>query len=722
MAIIRERFDLALERLKAADWEQFEHLASTFLASEYNQLRTMAAPSGDGGRDSELFSEIDNQVIAFQYSVTEDWSGKIRRAVKRLADTFPNTKVIVYLTNQIVGAQADALRRELRREGYSIDILDRPWFLERANTTHSRESAAEALATRFVDPLISKPDLDKDLVAYSSSEDSKTALLFLEMQIQDSNRSYGLTKSSYNALTLAALRGSDTTNRLGRQEVYKRVEAFLPSHPSQQIRARVDAALVRLKDAVRHRTDRDEFHLNDKERDRVSGLLARISKLKTDFEIELKEALATFDETAASDCSKFLQSARVIIETYFLRKGEDFAQAALISAPHKFDEITLKAVVLSEAKNGFGIKVGNPVQTMLNVLQSVLNSPGEGTASYLGLLLKSYTLFAFLAATPDVQRATKDMFGGGEIWLDASVILPLLAEASAPAADRPFTEMFKQAKAANLKLYVTDGILEEVERHINRCKVFIRTPNWNGSVPYLYFSYVQFGGRPDKFGGWAERFIGDVDPIQDLADYLRINHRIYVGSADAHPNVPENLARAIRAAWQSIHEARRENLDGNLIQAFRLAAHDAENYLHILSSRIGEKGRAPLGYSDWWLTLDRRARDIWDMIPLELRPRVNVGPIMSIDYLIRYLAFGPNREKVDLTGGSLARVYTDVLFEPASPELLHVMERIREENKDLPENIVQRRIRDKLNVERSRMGEMDSVGIDGAADALRKIY
>lgn len=722
MSIPRARFDLALERIRAGDWEQFEHLASAFLTEDYPKLRTMASASGDGGRDSVLFSEEDDQTVAFQYSVTDDWTTKIRKTTVRLETEFPKINTLIYVTNQAVGAKADGLRARYRKKGWFLDIFDRSWFLDRADTTSGREAAADALAVKFVDPLLSTRQIDEELVTTQTSEDSRTALLFIEMQIQDSSRAYGLTKSSYDALTLAALRDTDTANRLSRDAIVDKVQTFLPSHPLGQVKARVNSALIRLKNAVRHRKDNDEFHLLDEERVRVSGSMARIKKLKDDLDCDIMAALAKIADVDVTDEALMLRSCRLALETYFLRKGEDFARSAIVSKVHPLDQTTVRSVIVSLSSKSFGITAKNTNQVIADVLETILMNPASGTAAYLSMLLESYTLFAFLAATPDVQRATQKMFGSGEIWIDTSVLLPLLAEAAAPPSYRPFTEMFKQAKLAGLKLYVSEGVLEEVERHVNLCNTFVRASSWTGITPYLISAFIMYGGSKAKFGSWSEQFLGSSEPIQDLADYVKASHKILVESASTHPNVSPELADAVRDAWQTVHSNRRENSDGLSMQAFRLAAHDTESYLHVLSSRIGQKGRAPLGYSDWWLTLDRSARNIMDMIPDNLRPQVNVGPVMSLDYLVRYLAFGPNRDKVDLTGGALSKIYADVLLEPVPADLLDLVASIRAENEGLTENIVQRRIRDKLNAERSRSGDMDSAGMGALSDVVNNAY
>jgi hypothetical protein len=84
MEISQDRLELALKNLKPSDWERFERLASTFLASEWPRIRTMASPSGDGGRDSELYSPEGSANVVVQYSVQADWVAKARGTVKRL--------------------------------------------------------------------------------------------------------------------------------------------------------------------------------------------------------------------------------------------------------------------------------------------------------------------------------------------------------------------------------------------------------------------------------------------------------------------------------------------------------------------------------------------------------------------------------------------------------------------------------------------------------------
>lgn len=118
------RFRLALEKLAPAQWERFERFASQFLASELPDLRTVASASGDAGRDAELFSPLGDPTQVLQYSVTQNWRQKIRGTAKRISETLPSTQVLIYVTNQTIGADADDLKKELRQKWQFILTLE----------------------------------------------------------------------------------------------------------------------------------------------------------------------------------------------------------------------------------------------------------------------------------------------------------------------------------------------------------------------------------------------------------------------------------------------------------------------------------------------------------------------------------------------------------------------------------------------------------------------
>src|SRR3989344_8644689 len=174
----RERLELALELLRPAQWERFEQFASEFLTSDFPDLKTVASLSGDGGRDAQLYSPNSDPSVGFQYSVAEDWTGKIKKTVKRLSESLPSARMLIYVTNQVIGAQADQLARELRENNQKfLEIRDRSWFLDRYRGDVHRESVAEALAQDVVDSYLSTNRVIDNKATALTSIELRAALL-----------------------------------------------------------------------------------------------------------------------------------------------------------------------------------------------------------------------------------------------------------------------------------------------------------------------------------------------------------------------------------------------------------------------------------------------------------------------------------------------------------------------------------------------------------------
>ena len=201
--INRNLFQLALDQLKGSQWEDFQDLAIAFLVPEYPELRTMAHPSGDGGRDGELFESDGESITKFEYSVRQDWRKKILEVTNRLSKTNPSAKFLVYLTNQNIAAKADELKGQLRKSGLSLDVRDRSWFLERANTDTERQHAAEQLIERIALPYLSEERVIGKSSSPLSSGEARAALLYLGLQWQDDITQKGLL--SYLSMPWCAL-------------------------------------------------------------------------------------------------------------------------------------------------------------------------------------------------------------------------------------------------------------------------------------------------------------------------------------------------------------------------------------------------------------------------------------------------------------------------------------------------------------------------------------
>lgn len=495
-----KRFELALDRLQSSDWAPLERIASVFLAAEFDNLRTVASASGDGGRDSELFSPLDEPKVVAQYSVAQDWQAKINATVRRLKETFPDILILIYVTNQQIGADADKLKKTLRtKHGISLDVRDKNWFCERVNDSLARQVAAEELACAFVDPYLSSYGVTHSVSTELNSPEAIAALTFLGLQWQDDAREKGLTKLAFEALVRSALVGTDTEHRITKDELCARIEKVLPRHEPAELRVYVDSAIRRLGKGAVKCWPGEEYCLAHDEVLRFNEFRAANALVETELVKSISliaEILLTARNITLDHRTELTQRLRTVTETVLLERSQSFAMAVQTGSLAALADTDFNTTIIKEVSESSLPKL--PKVDWLAVFQlgirEILLSEDLSIQSYLRSLADSYTLMAFLQQTPDVQRAVEKMFSHGTLWLDTTVLLPLIADTlvSEPGSRGRFTRMIDTALEVGLKLFVTPGVIEEIERHMNRALTCSRMPysQWQGAIPYLFERYI----------------------------------------------------------------------------------------------------------------------------------------------------------------------------------------------------------------------------------------
>lgn len=689
-----------------------------------------------GGRDAELFSPSPEPTVVIQYSVSEDWRKKINATVRRLKETIPGALVLVYMSSWPIGADADSLKKNLRKNhGLSLDIRDRSWFLDRVSQSMAKQTAAEELARIIVDPYLSVAGVGPHVQAELSTPEAIAAVTFLGLQWQDETRDKGLTKLTFEALVRAALVDTSSENLVSRNIVHERVQQMLHGHPSQQVITLVDSALARLaKRIVKHWQKEDEFCLSHDE-------IQRLNQFRTESALAEGHLLSAIKKI----CTEYLQQQsisqlhepevtrvlRLCADAVLFERSQAFALAAQTGTIETLADADFTSTILSEVGRAALPKVPGAdwVAVLRNGVRVMLMSEDPSIQSHLRSLADSYTLLAFLRQTPDVQKAVEKMFSHGMLWLDATVALPLIADTLVLDDGKKgrFSRMIDAAREAGLKLYVTPGIVEEIERHMNRALVCSRTPNgqWEGSIPYLLERYVGAGRSLASFSQWLTNFRGESRPLQDLEEYLRSEFDIVLRSLDSeHASSPEELRSALQKLWYDRYQRRRARYGTPLdeMAVTSLVRHDIECYAGIVQMRTKERS-SPFGYSAWWLTVDKHAFDLKSKLRQIMSVPPPDSPVMSADFLVNYLAFGPVRRNVRKSVEShlpLLMVMQDA--SRLSPELLSEAENLRDELKDLPERVIRRQVRDHLDRARSRIGPIASLGMgdtDDVEDALQ---
>ena len=724
-----ERFRFALVNLTSGDWERFEKLAATFIASEYPVLRTTASSSGDQGRDGQLFSPRDTPTIMLQYSVTIDWESKIRATARRVKESFSKAQVLVYVTNQKIGSRSDKVKQEVFQEqSIFLDVRDINWFLERLNRDGQTQGAAEELIIAIADPILSSESVFEGKSNALSNIEAKAALVFLELQRADDSREKGLTKLSYDALVTCALRSTSSTARMTRQAVLDWVTSIVPNQQPESVIRHTNSALGRLsKRTIKHWQKYDEFCLSFEESTRVKNRLAEIDASDSD----LMDALSNLvrrrvpDISSDEDLRRISIRVRRLLEVFLLERGEEFVSAVVSSSYRSVGIQELRAVVLNDINTEPLMRIEQlcgSVDFLESIVSEILASPEVVIQEHLRSLADSYTLLAFMKETPDVQSAVQKMFENGQIWMDTSLVLPLFAETLSTDGDGVFTLVTKAAIQAGVRVHVTSGVIEEIVAHMNLCLTFSRSvgQQWDGPVPFLAGRYLETGSSVYGFSSWLETFRGSIRPEDDISEYLREFFSIRrTDLQDLVDGSEERLRYAVQEIWESIHEKRRQQKGGrqDANTASRLAKHDIENYLGVLERRKTERSSG-VGFQSWWMVLDRAAFRVERLLRNDHNIPIGVTPLMTPDFLLNYITIGPIRNRVPKETAKMLPTAMDFrLFNQVPSDILSVATSIRERNTGLPEHVIRRKVRDGLDEAKSRQNR----ALDASSDRLDEL-
>ncbi len=728
--MLPDRLRFALEQLRPNQWERFEEFASAYLVVDYPSLRTVAG-NGDRGRDAELIQVPDDPQVRIQYSVEADWKGKVTRTAKQIAVEFPGTQQLVYATNQKIGPAGDDVKAKIRRnQNLFVDFCDSRYSVERCELDPGRAAAADGLVNDIAMPILADRQLVERNAPALSSAENRAACVHLALEYSDAVREKGLTKLCFEALVKSVLRDTDPGHRLSREEIHQHVSSLVGGDGSRE-RSDIltDAAIGRLeRHAITRWAKDDEFCLTRTERERVQQQLEAVQLSES----ELLEAIAwqtartyeAFGLLVPSTILDQAQCVRAAVETVLFRQGEIFAAAVTTGSVVRAREPDIEAAV-RDAMISAPIQPDDGRGTTARIFEAtthiVLTEPAEPVQEFFRSFADAYTLFAFLRQTPDVQSAIVKLYSIGEIWLDSTVSLPLLAETLLPdASRRRFTNMFAAARECGLSLHVTPGVVEEIEAHTWRCIQYSRQyAGWRTREPFLAKTFVLSGQDVRELPGWLERFRGNVRPEEDVAQYLDEVHGIKVrsleGEADA---MPAEMRGIVQEVWHESHERRQDKID--VAARARLVAHDVENYLGVVGRRRDE-GHSAYGHRSWWLTLDHAAYSV----PGQLRERYGRdapdSPVITPDFMVAYLAVGPLRAK--LKKESEARLPLSVADlgpgEAVPRELIEAAENLRQEMHGKDDRIVRRQVRDSLDLLRRRRGTYAQGGLEQIQEELQ---
>jgi hypothetical protein len=696
------RLEFALDNLSSSDWRAFEKFASQFLVSEFPTLRTTASASGDKGRDGEVFRLDDVPRTVFQYSVTADWTAKIKDTVSKIRANFPSVSRLIYCTNQEIGARVDQLREEYWKEfKLQIDLRDRNWFVEREGESPARGVASDELCKLIVDPILQKKNLVNHITTPISHAESKVALLQLVLNDRDRRSDQSITKTSFETLVQAAVIGTSSESTLTKNEICETVAQMLPSADSRQVRRLASSALERLSrknGPIKHLRKEKRFHLSYESGTEWQAGAAEFLLEQEELDRDLAAALYGVDGALDDDTAALMGEAKKLrtgLERLLLQRGETFASSVI---EERVADVSTREIAERLAALELAMRVTS--EQAANAILTVLGSPSDRTRRYLERVLNAYTLMAFLQQTPDVQKVLSRMFDGAEIWLDTSAVLPLIGELALDEDEpRPFTALLRAARESGLHLYVTRGVIDEIDHHLDNCLKYLALgSDWRGRVPYVFSAFI-YSGQPDaEFSEWIADFKGSHRPELDIEESLTsmfgIERRDLKEFSDA---ADVALRGAVQNHWFEAHSKRRKERTVALGVIDKLVAHDVENVVGVIEHRRRSKA-SPLGYSAWWLTLDSTAFKLQSWLKDQLGSDAPHSPVISPDYFSQMLRFGPLRRDAATQNVSTLPVSVEIRrFENAPKELLKIAREARDRYSEYGERRIRREVRDALD-------------------------
>lgn len=732
----QERFRMALRLIDGPQWRRFETLSTVFLADEFPSFRPYASEAGDGGVDAMLFAASDDETTTLQFSVRKDWAAKIRETCKRVSATTPTAKVLIFVSNQDIGPEASALRGEVRAVyGIFLDIRDREWFVANRGRSSAVEAESEEFCRVIADPYLADESAIERHGRALEDLEAKAAFVYLGLQWEDDTRDKGLTKLCFDALVRAALRDTTSESRLPRSEVKRLVAKLLPAHNVEVLNAQVDAALRRLsKVFIRHWTKDDEFCLTWAERQRLHERLALMESMDANLRSELRTLVARVSDEAGQilgdvELDAAVERARSVLERVLLDRGEAFAESVIREEGPDLAFEDVEALVYGDlAVYPGGVKIDPRI--IASALLTMLVEPPADVRTYLRSLADTYTLFAFMRETPDVQSAVVKIFAEGDIWLDASVVLPLFAEELLEPSTRSHSILISAAREAGLNLYVTPGVVQELATHVNRCRGYFHAQSRGdarGGEPFLLSSFRLSGRDLNSFESWMETFAGPNRPEEDVADYLDEMFGIQEQSLESYAEKADPVVRAmVGEIWHEARDAREERrarlgaapMDAGTRNI--LVGHDVENYVGVQMRRIARnEKRSAFGYKSWWLTLDGTAFRVKQKLVDRIDGRPMDSPALSPDFMLNYLAVGPVRIRLSKkTEEALPLMLNMSVLDAVPPELVELSDRLRKELVGLPSHVVRRKIRDTLDDARVLLGSRAAAGEKGLTEEI----
>jgi len=703
---------VALDQIKPTDGALWEMFANCFLASEFSQLRPVGGVH-DAGRDAYLYEPDGEPGVYIQHSIQETFETKIRATVAVLRKNGFDPKQLIYCSSRDIIKKSEDLKRELRKMGVALDIRDRNYFITFRNQSSGRVAASEDLAKKLVDPLLAGSAVTASIPHALTEGEEKSAIAYFQISIPDRASDKSIAKLCYETLVRYALRQATPENPIPLQKIIEAIKLLVPSENANHLEDKVKGTITRLKskDIVKHQKHPagvDGYTLSNDERiilqKHLQRLMSEVSHLVAEI-VDIVNRVAEANEIDYPYNAELVAKDVLMLCDFFLLdmgrsaakafESKEFFNPATTTLSDYATHLTKSGVTLCSLE---ALGLASFLDIVPQTAEAVLKKPSEAAEQYLSRVADSYYLLFALRQSPEVLKAVGKVVGTSKILLDASALVPCMAEILLPDDERRITGLFKSAINSGVKLYVSQEAIDELNAVIRKARA-IYSADISRGFHFGNSGLVDaYNADPTRwsagFLNFLNQFAGENSPDEDLKLFLKYHLSIeFVSFVNERAAIDKSLVEDIAAQLKPTRRAK--EMDDAATD--RLVRNDVTCLLLIEQLRRTQDALDSYGFSWCWLTSDRAA---YALDRSHRSPKACV--CMSPDFLLRYLSIQPLGASSDAKAARHLPIAVDVAAVGLIPaEIKAAVEAALADADKLPKYMRLRKIRDFSNQARS---------------------
>lgn len=653
----------------------FERFVQTFHAEMVGGAFVPLGGVHDGGADGfedRIFEGKAHPVNFLQASKSPDFSGKIRKTIKRLREFGRDVRMVTFYFSQPI-PNVDRIEEDLSNE-FDVAIRIRPKQYIQAHINHSPGTVAAfnsylADAASFLNHVGSTGDRRR------MPFETRTLCAFLCQEIERRRGNATLLNAITDTLILWGLEGTDPQRGLtiSGKALLDKIEKAVPTAERfirGVYRHRLKVLASKSNESGRQITWRrkdDTYSLHYEERAKLideniedAALMERVSDtLRQSYILDAGTSkLKSHIELGVATCHH-------IIEKIFETQGLSLSLYALDRDDDIGTEIDARKIINEEvsAVPEFAPARADIAEWVAQMVRKMIYGVDPDIQKYLQNLSRTYFLMFMLQNEPKVVEFFAGMAKQLVLYVGSDLLIKCLSEHYVVDGSRLTINALEIIRSGGAKLILTEPALDEVYTHIKAADAEFRnhyaaiepliTPNLVPDLDRIlirayFYAKLGINAVPRGPRGWMS-YLGQFCSYDGLRnDSAKPNLRAYLCDRFGLDYEPVETMR--KGIGDDVIEGLTDQIltqrsSRNKTRAHVLANNDALHVLRVFSKRdeLNEINVPnPFGFRTWWLTHERAVRRAAVEYFKGTRPQF----VMRPEFLLNYIALSPSKRAV----------------------------------------------------------------------------